>query len=188
MVVETQEREEPVGRQSDEPIGQPEPEMEQVFPQGLSPQQPERQPEPPLNDDEQRTPRDRKEQELEHETCQQWLRWLGEQVSNVADQMDEEQRQWGHQEERLRMTTEELEKVRAHMWGLEEELTKAREYAAIMTNMGQNTRMDTDPVAEAVVQKANPEPQPKPEPATATLETGTEQAQELVALREELAA
>ena len=88
----------------------------------------------------------------------------------------------------MRMTTEELEKVRAHMWGLEEELTKAREYAAIMTNMGQNTRMDTDPVAEAVVQKANPEPQPEPEPATATLETGTEQAQELVALREELAA
>ena len=69
------------------------------------------------------------------------------------------------------MTTEELEKVRAHMWGLEEELTKAREYAAIMTNMGQNTRMDLEPVVENDVQNANSEPKP----TTATLETGTEQ-------------
>ena len=83
---------------------------------------------------------------------------------------------------------EELEKVRAWMRGLEEELTKAKEYAAIMANMDQNTRMDTKLVAEADVPNANPEPQPEPEPATATLETGTEQAQELVALREELAA
>ena len=96
VVVEPRVREEPVGRQSDEPAGQPEPDMEQVFPQGLSPRQPERQSEPPLNDDEQRTPRDRKEQELEHGTCQQWLRWLGEQVSGVADLMDEEQKQKGH--------------------------------------------------------------------------------------------
>ena len=68
------------------------------------------------------------------------------------------------------MRTEELENVRAQMWGLEEDLTKPREYAAIMANMGQNTRMDIEPVAEADVQNENPEP------ATAALETGTEQA------------
>ena len=67
-------------------------------------------------------------------------------------------------------------------------MTRAKEYTANRANMGQNTRMDTDPVAEAVVQKANPEPQPEPEPATATLETGTESPQEIKTVREELAA
>ena len=89
MVVETQEREELVGRQSDKPAGQPEPEMEQVFPQGLSPRQPERQLELPLNEDEHRTPRDKGEQELGLESGQQvaagnqhgtYQQWLGEQV------------------------------------------------------------------------------------------------------------
>ena len=55
-----------------------------------------------------------------------------------------------------------------------------------MANMAQNTRMETEPVAEADVQNANSEPQPEPEPATAALESGTEQSQELVALKEEL--
>ena len=49
---------------------------------------------------------------LEHDTCQQWLRWLGEQVSSVADRLDEEQRCRGHL---MRTTTEELEKVQAQM-------------------------------------------------------------------------
>ena len=62
-----------------------------------------------------------------HGTCQQWLQWLKEQVAYVADQMDEEQRQRGNQEERLQTTTKELEKVRAQMRGLEEELMKAKE-------------------------------------------------------------
>ena len=81
---------------------------------------------------------------------------------------------------------EELEKVRAWMRGLEEELTKAKEYAAIMANMDQNTRMDTKLVAEADVPNANPEPQPEPESVTGAFEIGSEQAEELIALREEL--
>ena len=110
----------------------------------------------------------------------------------MADQMDEDQRQRGHHEEWLRTKTEELEKARAQIWGLEEVLTKAKEYTAIMANMGQNTSIDTESVATVDVQNANPEPHlepaPAPAPAAATLETVTEQAQELVALREELAA
>ena len=73
MVVETQEGEQLVDRQSHELTRQSKPEMEQVFPQGLSPQQPERESEPPLNANEPRTPRDMGEQEQEHGTCQQWL-------------------------------------------------------------------------------------------------------------------
>ena len=63
--------------------------------------------------------------------------------------MDEEQRQRGNQEERLRTTTEESEKARAQIRGLEEEMTKAKEYAAIMSNMGQNTSIDTELVLSA---------------------------------------
>ena len=66
--------------------------------------------------------------------------------------MDEEQSQRGYL---MRTTSEELEKVRVQMRELEEELTKAREYAAVMANRGQNTRMDTKPVAEADAQNAN---------------------------------
>ena len=40
VVVETQEREEPISRQSDEPAGQPDTDKEQVLPQGLNPRQP----------------------------------------------------------------------------------------------------------------------------------------------------
>ena len=107
MVVEAQEREELGGRQNEELAGQPELEMEQLFPQSLCPQQPrkqERQPELPLNKEEQKTPRNKGEQEMrlepvqqiaalnQHGTRRQWLRWLGEQVSDLADRMDEEQR------------------------------------------------------------------------------------------------
>ena len=70
VVVESQEREEPVGRKNEESAGQPEPEMEQLFPQGLSPQQQERQLQLPLNEEEERTPRDRGEKELRLEPVQ----------------------------------------------------------------------------------------------------------------------
>ena len=43
----------------------------------------------------------------------------------------------------MRTTTEVLEKVRAQMRGMEEELTKAKEYTAIMASMGQQTSVDT---------------------------------------------
>ena len=102
--------------------------------------------------------------------------------------MDEEQRQRGNQEERLRTTTEELEKARAHIRGLEEELTRAKEYAAIMANMGQSTSIDIEPVVSANIHNAISGLEPEHAPAVPTaLETGTDQVQELVALRDKLA-
>ena len=65
--------------------------------------------------------------------------------------MDEEQRQRGCQGEQFLATTKELEKARAQIQGLEEELTSAKEYAAIMANMGQNTSIDTETVASATI-------------------------------------
>ena len=69
------------------------------------------------------------------------------------------------------------------MWGMEEELTKAKEYAANMANMGQQTSIDTEPRK----QKATPEPELELAMDT-TSKTGTESTQELRTLREELAA
>ena len=184
MVVETQEREEPVGKKSDEPAGQPDPNREQALPQGLSPRQPEQQPKPPRHEDEQRTPTDGGEHEREHGTCQQWLGWLEEQVSGVADQLDEEQRQRGHL---MRTTTKELQKVRAQMRGMEEELTRAKEYVASMASMGQHTSVDTESVVSASRQKPTSEPESE-QAVEAALKTGTEYTQELRALKQELAA
>ena len=84
----------------------------------------------------------------------------------------------------MRTTTEELEKARAQIRGLEEEVTRAKEYATIMANMGQNTSTDMELVTAANVQSATPEPA---QAVKTALETGTEQAQEIVALRDELA-
>ena len=86
----------------------------------------------------------------------------------------------------MRTTTEELEKLRAQMRGMEEELTRAKEYATNMARMGQHTSIDTELVMSANRQKETPEPEPV-EAVNATLKTGTEPAQELRALREELA-
>ena len=98
--------------------------------------------------------------------------------------MDEEQRPRGDQEEQLRATTEELEKAKAQIRGPKEELTRAKEYMAIMANIGQNTSVDTEPVVSANIHNAIPEPAPA---VTIALKAGTEKAQELVALRDELA-
>ena len=105
----------------------------------------------------------------------------------MADRMDEEQRQRGSQQERLLTTTEELEKARAQIRGLEEELTRAKEYAAIMTNMDQNTSIDTEPVVSVDIQNAPPEAEAAPAVNTVSV-IGTEQAQEIVTLRDELVA
>ena len=82
---------------------------EQVLAPRLSPKQlerqPEEQPEPPLNGSAHNTPTVGGEHGQDNITCQQWLRWLAEQVSGVADQLDEEQRRREH---RMRTTTEEL--------------------------------------------------------------------------------
>ena len=119
----------------------------------------------------------------QHGTCRQWIRWPREQVSSVADRMEKEQRQRGSQ----LTTTKELEKTRAQIWGLEEELTRAKEYAAIMANMGQNTSIDTKPVASANMQNAPLEPEAAPV-VNAVPVNGTEQAQEILTLKDELAA
>mgnify|MGYP000252852887 CR=1 FL=1 len=142
----------------------------------------EHQPEPPINKDAQSTPTEGGEHGLEHGTCQQWLRWLGEQVSGVADRLDEEQRSRGHL---MRTTTEELEKVRAQMQSMEEELTKAKENAANMATMGQQSNIDIEPVVTTKKQKATPKPEPEPEPAVEEAsKTNTESAQELRVVRE----
>ena len=54
-------------------------------------------------------------------------------------------------------TTEELEKVRAQMRGMEEELTRAKEYVASMASMGQHTSVDTESLVSANRQKPTPE-------------------------------
>ena len=48
-------------------------------------------------------------------------------------------------------TTEELEKAKAQIQSLEEELTRVKEYTDIMANMGQNTSIDTETVASATI-------------------------------------
>ena len=47
--------------------------------------------------------------------CQQWLRWLSEQVAGVADQLDEEER---HREHLTRTTIEELVALRTQIQGM----------------------------------------------------------------------
>ena len=48
-----------------------------------------------------------------------------------------------------------MEKPLAQIRCLEEELTRAREYAATMDNIGQNTSTETEPVASANIQHAH---------------------------------
>ena len=102
----------------------------------------------------------------------------------MPDQLDQEQRQNRHL---MRTTTEELEKVRAQMRGMEEELTKAKEYAANMANMGQQTSVDKELIWSTRKQRATLEPESEPVVDT-TSKTGTESTQELRTLREELVA
>ena len=68
------------------------------------------------------------------------------------------------------------------MQGIDEELTKAKENAATMATMGQQSNVDNKPVV-TTKQKATPEPT-----VVDASKTGTESAQVLKALREELAA
>ena len=54
-------------------------------------------------------------------------------------------------------TTKELEKVWAQIQSLEEDLKKAKEYVAVMANMGQTTSAATEPVPPANLQEEAPE-------------------------------
>ena len=87
----------------------------------------------------------------------------------------------------MRTTTEELEKVRAQMRGMAEELKWAKEYVVGMATMGQPTSVDTKPIVSANRQKPTPEQEPELA-VEAALKSGIESTQELRALREELAA
>ena len=82
----------------------------------------------------------------------------------------------------MRTTTEELVKVRAQMQSMGEELTRSKENTANMVTMGRQSNVNTEPIV-TTKQKATLEP--AVEDAS---KTGTESAQELKALREELAA
>ena len=75
----------------------------------------------------------------------------------------------------MRTTTEELEKAISQIRGMEEEVTRAKEYAAIMANMGQNTSIDTEPVVLANIQNAPPKLEAMSAVKSASV-TGTEQA------------
>ena len=84
----------------------------------------------------------------------------------------------------MRTTTEELVSLRAQMQSMQEELTKAKDSAASMATMGQQSNVATEPV-RTTKKKATPEPEPVVEEA---LQTGTESAKVIKTLREELAA
>ena len=83
------------------------------------------------------------EQGQDKSTCQQWLSWLSEQVSGVADELDVKERRREHL---ARTTIEELVSLRAQIQGLQEELTKAKERAANTATMGQQAHVVTEPV------------------------------------------
>ena len=110
---------------------------EQVLAPEASTRQPEKRPEQqpePLSGSAQSTPTEGGEHGQEKSTCQQWLRWLSEQVSSVADQLDVEERRREHL---MRTSTEDLVLLRAQMQSMQEELTKAKDSAASMATMGQ---------------------------------------------------
>ena len=148
---------------------------EQVLTPKISPKQPEQQPEPPLST--QSTPTEGGEHGCENNTCQQWLRWLAQQVSDVADQLDGEERRREHL---MQTTTEELVTVRGQLQTMGEELTRAKESTDSRAEKGQQSNVTTE-------RKATPEPEAEPVMEEA-LQTGTESAQVIKTLREELAA
>ena len=113
------------------------------------------------------------------------MKWLREQVSGVADRMEEVQWQVSSQAERLLVTTKELRKAWAQIRCLKEELKRAKECAAIMANRGQTTSVVTEPVPPTTLQKEAPGTEAQPVVST-TPEKVVEREKELLTLREEL--
>ena len=103
-------------------------------------------------------------------TKPQWLRWLSEQVSGVADQMEEEEERREHL---TRTTTQELVVLRAQLHELQGELLQANERI-------QQAQVVTEPVGTSRTQA---EPEPKE-----ALQTGPETEKLIATLREELKA
>ena len=95
----------------------------------------EQQPEP-----QSRSAQSTLEDGLERSTMQQWLRWLSEQVSGVADQMDEEK----CREHLTRSTTQELASLRTQIQEFQGELTKANERVAEMATPSQRAQVVTE--------------------------------------------
>ena len=138
----------------------------------------EQQPEPPSGS-AQSTPTEEGEHGQEKSTCQQWLRWLSEQVSGVADQLDVEEKRREHL---TRTTTEELVSLRTQIRSVQEELTRAKKSVADTATPGQQSCVVTESVG-ATRKKATPEPVREE-----ALQTDTETAEVIKTLREELAA
>ena len=89
----------------------------------------ERVPEPEKVPEKQPEPRSRSEQSypdhgLEGSPKPQWLRWLSEQVSGVADQIEEEETRRQHL---THTTTQELVVLRTQIQGLQGELLQEKE-------------------------------------------------------------
>ena len=106
-----------------------EPEPTATQPEGEQEHQPE-----PSSGSAQSTPTEGESQGLGNSTIQQWLRWHSEQVSGVADKLDEEERRREHL---TRTTTQELVSLRTQIQGLQEELTKAKERAPNTATAGE---------------------------------------------------
>ena len=112
---------------------------------------------------------------------QQWLRWLSEQVSGVADQMDEEEKRREHL---TRSATQELASLRTQIQELQGELTKANERVAETATTSQQAKVVTEPVGTT---RKEPEPEPEQVEGEA-LQTGPESEKVIATLREELRA
>ena len=110
---------------------------------------------------------------------QQWLRWLSDQVSGVADQMDEEEKRREHL---TRATTQELVSLRIQIQELQGELIQANERVAEAATTSQQAQVVTEPVGTT-------RKQPEPEPVEGeALQTGPESEKVIATLREELRA
>ena len=146
----------------------------------------ERAPEPEKVPEKQPEPRSRSEQGypdkgLERSTKQQWLRWLSEQVSGVADQIEEEEKRREHL---THTATQELVVLRTQIQELQGELLQAKERVAEAATRIQQTQVVTEPVGTTRKQ-----PEPKPEPVEMeALQTGPESEKVIATLREELRA
>ena len=127
----------------------------------------------PRNKSEQSTPDDG----LERSTKQQWLRWLLEQVSGVADQMDKEEKRREHL---TRSATQELASLRTQIQELQGELTKAKKRVAETATMSQQAQVVTEPVGTT---------RKEPEQVDGeALQIGPESEKVIATLREELRA
>ena len=106
-----------------------------------------------------------------------WLRWLSEQVSGVADQMDEEEKRREHL---TRSTTQELASLQTQIQELQGELIQANERVAEAATTSQQAQVITEPVGTRRKQPERVEGE--------ALQTGPESEKVIATLREELRA